>query len=112
MFKAIKKSELEKETKYKYSGLAFYLLPSIVEEISGEDFRKYINENFYDKLGATTLGYKPLESYKKSRIVPTEHDYLFRHKPIHGMVHDEGAIMMGGVSANAGLFLQQMIWLN
>jgi len=104
MFKAIKKSGLEEEAKYKYSGLAFYLLPSIVEEITGEDFRKYINENFYDKLGATTLGYNPMESYKKSRIVPTEHDYLFRHKPIHGMVHDEGAIMMGGVSANAGLF--------
>ncbi|SHF69729.1 beta-glucosidase [Salegentibacter echinorum] len=104
MFKAIKKSELEDEAKYKYSGLAFYLLPAIVEEISGEDFRKYINENFYDKLGATTLGYNPMKSYKKSRIVPTEHDYLFRHKPIHGMVHDEGAIMMGGVSANAGLF--------
>ena len=104
MFKAIKKSELEDEAKYKYSGLVFYLLPSIVEEISGEDFRKYINENFYDKLGATTLGYNPLERFEKSRIVPTEHDYLFRKKPIHGMVHDEGAIMMGGVSANAGLF--------
>lgn len=104
MFKAIKKSELENEAKYKYSGLVFYLLPSIVEEISGEDFRKYINENFYDKLGATTLGYNPLERFEKSRIVPTEHDYLFRKKPIHGMVHDEGAIMMGGVSANAGLF--------
>jgi beta-glucosidase-like glycosyl hydrolase/CubicO group peptidase (beta-lactamase class C family) len=104
MFKAIKKSELEEEAKYKYSGLTFYLLPSIVEEISGEDFRKYINENFYDKLGATTLGYNPLERFEKSRIVPTEHDYLFRKKTIHGMVHDEGAIMMGGVSANAGLF--------
>ncbi|PKD21635.1 serine hydrolase [Salegentibacter salinarum] len=104
MFRAIKKSELEEEAKYKYSGLTFYLLPSIVEEISGEDFRKYINENFYDKLGATTLGYNPLERFEKSRIVPTEHDYLFRKKPIHGMVHDEGAIMMGGVSANAGLF--------
>ncbi|TDN83479.1 beta-glucosidase-like glycosyl hydrolase [Salegentibacter sp. 24] len=104
IFRAIKKSELEKDAKYKYSGLAFYLLPAIVEKISGQDFRKYINENFYDKLGSTTLGYKPLERFEKSRIVPTEHDYLFREKPIHGMVHDEGAVMMGGVSANAGLF--------
>lgn len=104
IFKAIKKSPLEAEAKYKYSGLAFYLLPSIVEEITGEDFRTYINENFYDKLGATTLTYKPLEKFPLERIVPTEHDYLFRHKPIHGDVHDEGAIMMGGVSANAGLF--------
>ena len=104
MFRAIKKSPLEQEAKYKYSGLVFYLLPSIVEEITGEDFREYINENFYDKLGATTLTYKPAEKFPLKRIVPTESDFLFRHKPIHGDVHDEGAIMMGGVSANAGLF--------
>ena len=104
IFKAIKESPLEADAKYKYSGLAFYLLPTIVEEITGEDFRSYINENFYDKLGATTLTYKPLEKFPLKRIVPTENDYLFRHKPIHGDVHDEGAIMMGGVSANAGLF--------
>ena len=104
MFRAIKNSPLEDSAKYKYSGLAFYLLPDIVEEITGEDFRTYINENFYDKLGATTLTYKPAEKFPLNRIVPTEHDYLFRHKPIHGDVHDEGAIMMDGVSANAGLF--------
>ena len=36
--------------------------------------------------------------------MPTESDFNFRHEEIHGNVHDEGAIMMGGVSANAGLF--------
>ncbi|HEY9184907.1 MAG TPA: glycoside hydrolase family 3 N-terminal domain-containing protein [Salegentibacter sp.] len=104
MFRAIKKSELEEEATYKYSGLVFYLLPTIVEKITGEDFRSYINENFYDKLGATTLTYNPSEEFNPDRIVPTEHDYFFRHKPIKGMVHDEGAVMMGGISANAGLF--------
>lgn len=104
IFRAIKGSPLEEKTKYKYSGLVFYLLPSIVEEITDEDFRNYLNENFYDKLGATTLTYNPSEEFPKNRIVPTESDFFFRHKPIHGRVHDEGAIMMGGVSANAGLF--------
>ncbi|MGY5851873.1 glycoside hydrolase family 3 N-terminal domain-containing protein [Salegentibacter sp. F14] len=104
IFRAIKKSDLEKEAKYKYSGLVFYLLPSIVEEITGEDFRSYINDNFYDRLGATTLTYNPSENFNPERIVPTEHDYFFRRKPIKGMVHDEGAVMMGGISANAGLF--------
>jgi CubicO group peptidase (beta-lactamase class C family) len=37
-------------------------------------------------------------------IVPTEHDFNFRREVIHGTVHDEGAIMMGGVSGHAGLF--------
>jgi len=104
IFKAIKKSPLLPEAKYKYSGLAFYLLPTIVENITGEDFQEYIHAHFYDKLGAVTLGYNPTEKFDLNRIVPTEHDYQFRHEPIHGSVHDEGAIMMRGVSANAGLF--------
>lgn len=104
IYKAIKKSPLEDEKKYLYSGLAFYLFPAIVEKLTGEDFVTYINETFYGPLGATTLTYHPLEKFPLSRIVPTENDYLFRHQPIHGPVHDEGAIMMGGVSANAGLF--------
>ncbi len=104
IYKAIKKSPLEKEAKYKYSGLAFYLTPAIVEKLTGKDFRTALNERIFDKLGATTLTYKPLEEFPLRRIVPTEHDYFFRHEPIHGVVHDEGAIMMGGVSGNAGLF--------
>ncbi|MBK5193781.1 MAG: serine hydrolase, partial [Flavobacteriaceae bacterium] len=104
IFKAIKKSPLEHERKYLYSGLAFYLLPTIVEEITDEDFIAYTDKNFYNPLGATTLTYKPMEKFPLSRIVPTENDYLFRKMPIHGTVHDEGAIMMNGISANAGLF--------
>ncbi len=104
IFKAIKKSPLEKEAKYKYSGLLFYLLPEVVERITRENFVEYINENFYDKIGATTVTYNPSEKFNLERIVPTESDFNFRHEEIHGNVHDEGAIMMGGVSANAGLF--------
>ena len=104
IYKAIKKSPLEQKAEYKYSGLVFYLFPEMVEKLSGENFRKYINDNFYEKLGATTLGYRPLEDFDMSRIVPTESDFNFRHESIHGVVHDEGAIMMNGISANAGLF--------
>ena len=104
IFKAIKKSPLEAERKYLYSGLLFYLLPTIVEKLSGEDYLTYLYRNFYEPLGATTLTYNPLDKVSLDRIVPTENDYLFRRQAIHGRVHDEGAIMMGGVSANAGLF--------
>ncbi len=104
IFRAIKKSPLEAEAKYLYSGLLFYLLPTIVEELSGEDYLTYLYQNLYEPLGATTLTYNPLDKFSAERIVPTENDYLFRRQPIAGRVHDEGAIMMGGVSANAGLF--------
>ena len=104
IFKAIKKSPLLEKREYKYSGLLFMLLPTMIEEITEEDFVEYVDQNFYNKLGATTLTYNPAEKFNKKQIVPTEHDFIFRHLPVHGTVHDEGAAMMGGISANAGLF--------
>lgn len=104
IFKQIKKSDLEQEQKYLYSGLAFYLMPDIIEAITKKDFQQYIDHNFYNPLGATSITYNPLKKYSLDQIVPTENDYFFRNSPIHGTVHDEGAILMGGVSANAGLF--------
>ncbi len=104
IFKEIRKSPVSSEKKYVYSGLAFYLVPDIVKDITGKDFVNYVNTSFYKPLGATTLTYHPLEKFPLSRIVPTENDFDFRHQPIHGHVHDEGAIMMNGISTNAGLF--------
>ncbi len=102
--KAIRKSPLLEEKKYKYSDFFFILAPEVIQNITGENFEKYLRKNFYDPLGATTLTYKPSESFSAYDIVPTEDDFFFRHEPIHGTVHDEGAIMLGGVSGHAGLF--------
>jgi len=104
IYKQIKRSDLEKEQKYLYSGLAFYLFPGIIEKLSKEDFTSYLDANFYDKLGATSLTYNPMKKYDLDKIIPTENDFFFRKRPIHGRVHDEGAILMSGVSGNAGLF--------
>ncbi len=104
IFRAIKKSPLLEKKEYKYSGLLFMLLPAIIEEITSEDFVRYLNRNFYDKLGAVTLMYNPNKEFDNKRIVPTENDFDFRRLPLNGTVHDEGAAMMGGISANAGLF--------
>ncbi|GGW30911.1 glycoside hydrolase family 3 N-terminal domain-containing protein [Arenibacter certesii] len=104
IFKAIKKSALLEKREYKYSGLLFMLLPTMIEEITKEDFVNYVDQNFYNKLGAYTLTYNPDKKFNKNQIIPTEHDFMFRHLPVHGTVHDEGAAMMGGISANAGLF--------
>ena len=104
MYKAIKKSKLLEEKKYTYSGLLFYLLPRIIENITGEDYESYLQSNFYDKIGASTINYNPLQKFPIDRIVPTEKDTFYRHQQVQGIVHDEGAGMMGGISANAGLF--------
>jgi CubicO group peptidase (beta-lactamase class C family) len=100
----IRKSPLGKEKKYVYSDFFFMLAPRVVESMVSQDFLTYIQTNFYSPLGATTVTYNPLQKYPKRVIVPTEHDYLFRHTPIHGRVHDENAAMMGGVSGHAGLY--------
>lgn len=102
--KAIRKSPLEAEKKYVYSDFFFILAPRVVESMIDQDFQTYLQTNFYAPLGATSLTYNPFLKYPKKAIVPTEHDYYFRHQPIHGTVHDEGAIMLGGVSGHAGLF--------
>lgn len=104
IYRAISKSPFNEEPGYVYSGLLFYLLPDIVERISGQGYEDYLNEQLYHRIGAYTLGYNPLRHFPLQRIVPTERDTFFRMQLIHGRVHDEGAAMMGGVSANAGLF--------
>lgn len=104
MVKGIRKSPLRDEKKYVYSDFFFMLAPRVVESMIRDDFASYLQRNFYDPLGATTVTYNPLTKYPENVVVPTENDYLFRHKPVHGTVHDENAAMMKGISGHAGLF--------
>lgn len=104
IFKAIKKSKLNEKPGYVYSDLSFYLYPEVVQSITGQDFESYLKNTFYRKLGAYSLTFNPLRFYPKDWVIPTERDTFFRKTQIHGTVHDEGAIMLGGVSGHAGLF--------
>ncbi len=104
MMRAIRKSPLNEEDGYRYSGLLFYLLPEIVASLNNTDYETYLKETFYEPLGAFTITYNPLRFFPHERIIPTERDSFFRMRPLHGTVHAEGAAMMAGVSANAGLF--------
>ncbi len=102
--KYISKAEFNPEQGYVYSGMFFYLVPEIVQKQTGMAFEEYLRTRFYDPLGAQTTVFNPLKTFSLDQIVPTEVDTFFRQIPIHGWVHDEGAIMMRGVSGNAGLF--------
>jgi len=103
IFRTIRKSELG-EPVYRYSGLSFFLFPTIIEELSGQPYEDFLSEQIYHPLGAWELLYHPRSSFPASRIVPTEYDSLFRKELIHGYVHDEGAAVMGSYAGNAGLF--------
>ena len=104
IYERIRDSPLNPKKEYVYSDLSFILYPLIVKRLTGVDFEDYLKTTFYRPLGATTLTFKPRRYYPLSRIVPTEHDSLFRKTLIWGRVHDEGAAMLDGLSGHAGLF--------
>ena len=104
MYRKINRAAPSTEKKYNYSGLAFLLFPSLIEQLTGEDYRSYMRSHFYDPLGAHNLGYLPAQRLRNKRVVPTERDSLFRKALTQNYVHDENAALFGGVSGNAGLF--------
>jgi len=104
IYKMIRKSKVSKQKNYLYSGLSFYLYPELVQRITGKSFDQFLADEFYEPLGAETLGFNAGEQFDMERIIPTEVDSFFRMQTLQGVVHDEGAAMMLGVSGNAGLF--------
>lgn len=104
MMNFVKKSPLNKEPGYVYSGLTFLMYPDLVKTKTGSRFDHYLYNTFYKKIGANRIVFNPLERVNSSEIIPTENDDFFRKSLVHGIVHDEAAAMLSGISANAGLF--------
>jgi len=106
IMKEILKSKINKDKQHKfvYSDLDFYLLAAIVKEIEHCPIDILESDNLYKPMGLRTMGFHPRYRFNGSRIIPTEYDSLFRKQLLKGFVHDPGAAMMGGVSGHAGLF--------
>jgi beta-N-acetylhexosaminidase len=97
-------SKLGAMDKYIYSDNDFIYLGKIVSAISGLSLDDYVRKNFYHPMGLSSIGFKPREHMPLSRVVPTEHEKIFRRQLIRADVHDPGAALMGGVAGHAGLF--------
>lgn len=89
---------------YRYSDMGFYILKELAEKMLNQPIDDFLQQNLFEPLGSTTTGYLPLQRFSYERIAPTENDKLFRRSLLIGVVHDQGAAMMGGVSGHAGLF--------
>ncbi len=89
---------------YRYSDMGFYILQHLAEKILNQPIEDFLEQNLYEPLGATSLGYLPLNRFPKDRIAPTENDLAFRKRLLIGTVHDQGAAMLGGIAGHAGLF--------
>lgn len=95
--------EHEPGTHYTYSDLGAITLGRVVAAISGTTLDDYLDTAVFAPLGMHDTRFNPPDSLL-DRIAPTEVDSVWRHRLVHGTVHDENAQHLGGVSGHAGLF--------
>jgi len=86
-----------------YSDLGAIALTQAVEAITGQRLNDFLDARLFGPLGMISTRFLPPESWR-NRIAPTENDTVFRHRLLHGEVHDENSGRLGGVSGHAGLF--------
>jgi beta-N-acetylhexosaminidase len=89
---------------YKYSDLPFYIFKEYLEGRYKQRMDQLVEEEFYEPLGASHLGYLPLQEVDVNQIAPSEIDDYYRYTEVQGFVHDMGAAMQNGVGGHAGLF--------
>lgn len=89
---------------YVYSDVNMILLQMTIDSINNYSISRYLNNNFYAPLGLDHILYKPLNSFSKSLIAPTERDTYWRRQLIWGTVHDPSSACLGGIAGNAGIF--------
>jgi len=90
-------------TKMVYSDIGAYMLGRLVEQLTGQSLDMYLHDHVFEPLGMHETTYRPPIALWP-RIAPTELDTVQRRRLVRGMVHDERAYYLGGVSAHAGLF--------
>jgi len=89
---------------YLYSDLGYTLMFKVVETLIEEPIETYLKREFYTPLGMSRTTYLPIDMGFYSDIAPTEIDNYFRNDIVCGVVHDQNASLMGGISGHAGLF--------
>jgi beta-glucosidase-like glycosyl hydrolase/CubicO group peptidase (beta-lactamase class C family) len=89
---------------YKYSDLPFYMFKEYIEGRYEQRMDQLVEEKFYVPLGASHLGYLPLQDVDVNLLAPSEIDDYYRYTEVQGFVHDMGAAMQNGVGGHAGLF--------
>jgi CubicO group peptidase (beta-lactamase class C family) len=85
---------------FRYSCLGYIILAKIIETISEQNIGDFSKKNIFAPLGMKHTTYNPPDSWKHD-IAATE---VIDGKPLRGTVHDPLAMLMVGLSGNAGLF--------
>ncbi len=89
-------------TRRRYSDLGFILLGKIVELAGRDRLDAFCRRHIFDPLGMSATGFLP--SGKLAEAAAATERCAWRGRVVQGVVHDEHAYAVGGVSGHAGLF--------
>lgn len=81
-----------------YSCMGYILLGKILEKVGGMPLDRLVQQYVFIPLGLTRTTYHP-----RGDVAPTERDPA-TGELLRGVVHDENARFLKGISANAGIF--------
>ncbi|RIW34227.1 class A beta-lactamase-related serine hydrolase [Bacillus salacetis] len=93
--------EYETGRKVIYSDLGLIILYKLIETVTGEKFEVFLQREFFTPMEMKETGFNPAKNI--DRFAPTEFSKELKEYK-RGVVHDENAETMGGVSGHAGLF--------
>lgn len=83
-----------------YSDLGMILLGKIIENVTGQPFQNFVEQEIFKPWGMHHTSFR-LPEQKRSQAAATE---MVVGKIVQGIVHDEKALLLEGVSGSAGLF--------
>ncbi len=85
-----------------YTSKGYIILGEVICAVDGAPLDKVVSRRVLGPLGMHNTCFNPPESLM-DRIAPTE-ACPWRGRVVRGQVHDENAVVMGGVCGHAGLF--------
>lgn len=83
-----------------YSDLGMILLGKIIEIVTGESLNQFVQRHLFNAWNMPNTQFLLPKNYTH-KVASTE---LVRGQYVQGEVHDEKALLLGGVSGSAGLF--------
>ncbi len=87
-------------TRFEYSCAGFNTIMALAEHVTGTTWGQLVQKHVLDKLPTSGItGCPPLD-----QCAPTEFQPLLGRGLVQGVVHDEAAWSLGGLSGNAGMF--------
>lgn len=85
-----------------YTSKGYIVLGEVISAVDGASLDEVVSRRVLKPLGMRDTCFTPPERLMH-RVAPTE-DCPWRGKVVRGQVHDENAVVMGGVCGHAGLF--------